>query len=186
MLATASSLNQAINNFLPVYRRDRLLNWWSQTCWEYLVSPDLSRERNRFLPRLPFQLVSLRSSVIGELLSPRLWESSPDPPEPVLEMDIRDLEGLMADGASDLTGSFLERWWSTLIIASFSMIWAWRFFILSQREEERTLTGNCVRDVTCCKRTGRWIFQLQSKGDANVTGDSRKYFTQEEYGLSCS
>ena len=87
----------------------------------------------RLLPRLPFQLVSLRSSVIGELLSPRLCESRPEPPEPVLEMDIRDLEGLMADGASDLMGSFLERWWRTLIMASFSMIWAWRFFILDGR-----------------------------------------------------
>lgn len=75
-----------------------------------------------FLPRLPFQLVSLRSSVIGELLSPRLCESSPEPLELVLEMDIRDLEGLMADGVSNLTGSFLERWCSTLIIASFSII----------------------------------------------------------------
>lgn len=36
----------------------------------------------------------------------------------------------MTGGASDLMGSFLERWWSTLIMASFSMIWAWRFFIL--------------------------------------------------------
>lgn len=75
-----------------------------------------------FLPRLPFQLLSLRSSVIGELLSPRLWDRSPEPP--VLEMDIRDLEGLMVDGRSDLMGSFLERWWRTLIMASFSMIWA--------------------------------------------------------------
>lgn len=60
--------------------------------------------------------------MIGELLSPRLWDRSPEPP--VLEMDIRDLEGLMVDGRSDLMGSFLERWWRTLIMASFSMIWA--------------------------------------------------------------
>lgn len=62
------------------------------------------------LPRLPFQLVSLRSSVMGELLIPRLWERRPEPLQLVLEMDIRDLDGLMADGVSNLTGSFLERW----------------------------------------------------------------------------
>lgn len=71
-------------------------------------------------PRLPFQLLSRRSSVMGELLRPRLWDRSPEL-APVLEMDMRDLEGLM-DGPSHLSGSFLERWCSTLIIASFSMI----------------------------------------------------------------
>lgn len=69
---------------------------------------------------------------MGELLIPRPWISSPEPLEAVLEIDIKDLEGLMTDGASDLVGSFLERWWRTLIIASFSMIWAWRFFILGE------------------------------------------------------
>lgn len=67
-------------------------------------------QRCWFLPRLPFQLVSLRSSVMGELLMPRLWERRPEPLQLVLEMDIRDLEGLMAEGVSNLTGSFLERW----------------------------------------------------------------------------
>lgn len=94
-----------------------------------------------FSPRLPFQLVSLRSSVMGELLIPRLWERSPELLQLVLEMDIRDLEGLMADGVSNLTGSFLERWWSTLIIASFSIICAWRFFILHWREQEKDDTS---------------------------------------------
>lgn len=54
-------------------------------------------------------------------------------------MDMRDLEGLMADGRSDLMGSFLDLWWSTLIIASFSMIWACRFFILEQSRAEPQL-----------------------------------------------
>jgi hypothetical protein len=56
-----------------------------------------------------------------------VWESKPDP---ALEMDIRDFAGRMLDNCSVLLGSFRERCWSTLIMASFSIIWAWRVLIL--------------------------------------------------------
>lgn len=134
-------------------QRLRAVLWTQQDAWRGGEKPnDFHRNRTSpcshsatapphtgsywFLPRLPFQLVSLRSSVMGELLIPRLWERRPELLQLVLEMDIRDLEGRMADGVSNLAGSFLERWWRTLIIASFSIIWAWRFFILYWRGED--------------------------------------------------
>lgn len=72
------------------------------------------------LPRLPFQLLSsLFSSRMGVLLSVEEWDSKP---EPALEMDMRDLAGLMEESCSVLPGSLRERCCSTLIMASFSMI----------------------------------------------------------------
>lgn len=61
------------------------------------------------------------------------WESKPDP---ALEMDIRDFAGRMDDSCSVLLGSFRERCWSTLIMASFSIIWAWRVLILRAKSKE--------------------------------------------------
>lgn len=141
-----------------------------------------------FLPRLPFQLVSLRSSVIGELLSPRLWGRSPEPPEPVLEMDIRDLEGLMTDGPSDLMGSFLDRWWSTLIMASFSMIWAWRFFILGQGGSEGKLLQDStwvVSECPCCGSVCVHVcFEPNAWRQKLFTGNCWKKLTQASIKLN--
>lgn len=84
------------------------------------------------LPRLPFQLLSsLFSSRMGVLLSVEEWDSRP---EPALEMDMRDLAGLMEESCSVLPGSLRERCCSTLIMASFSMIWACRVLILWGKE----------------------------------------------------
>jgi hypothetical protein len=56
-------------------------------------------------------------------------------PDPALEMDIRDFAGRMDESCSVLLGSFLERCCSTLIMASFSIIWAWRVLILGVKEK---------------------------------------------------
>lgn len=90
------------------------------------------------LPRLPFQLLSSRfSSTIGVPVRVEEWESKPDP---ALEMDIRDFAGRMDDSCSVLLGSFRERCWSTLIMASFSIIWAWRVLILETKDKEHINT----------------------------------------------
>lgn len=87
------------------------------------------------LPRLPFQLLSsLFSSRMGVLLRVEEWDSKP---EPALEMDMRDLAGLMEESCSVLPGSLRERCCSTLIMASFSMIWACRVLILWGKEKEQ-------------------------------------------------
>lgn len=64
---------------------------------------------------------------MGVLLSVEEWDSKP---EPAFEMDISDLAGLIEDSWSVFPGSFRERCCSTLIMASFSMIWACRVLIL--------------------------------------------------------
>lgn len=96
------------------------------------------------LPRLPFQLLSsLFSSRMGVLLSVEEWDSRP---EPALEMDMRDLAGLMEESCSVLPGSLRERCCSTLIMASFSMIWACRVLILWGKEkgQSKCLPSHCT------------------------------------------
>lgn len=91
-----------------------------------------------FLPRLPFQLLSSRfSSMMGTPVNVDECTSRPDP---ALEMDIRDFAGRMDDSCSVLLGSFLERCCSTLIMASFSIICAWRVLILGDKEKAHTET----------------------------------------------
>lgn len=68
---------------------------------------------------------------MGVLLNVEEWESRPDP---AFEIDMRDFAGLMDDSWSVLLASFRDRCWRTLIMASFSMIWAWRVLILGWNE----------------------------------------------------
>lgn len=71
---------------------------------------------------------------MGVLLSVDEWDSKP---EPAFEMDISDLAGLIEESWSVLPGSFRERCCRTLIIASFSMIWACRVLILFEKYKEQ-------------------------------------------------
>lgn len=71
---------------------------------------------------------------MGVLLRVDEWDSKP---EPAFEIDISDLAGLMEESWSVLPGSFRERCCRTLIMASFSMIWACRVLILFEKNKGR-------------------------------------------------
>lgn len=78
---------------------------------------------------------------MGVLLSVDEWDSKP---EPAFDIDISDLAGLIEESWSVLPGSLRERCCRTLIMASFSMIWACRVLILFEKCKEKQCTCTLV------------------------------------------
>lgn len=78
---------------------------------------------------------------MGVLLSVDEWDSKP---EPAFDIDMSDLAGLIEESWSVLPGSLRERCCRTLIMASFSMIWACRVLILFEKCKEKQCTCTLV------------------------------------------
>lgn len=96
-------------------------------------------------PMLPFQIFSSFFSSAIWLLVSEVWRECV-PVAAAMEGTDRAGRRLVL---SAFPGSFRDRCWRTLIMASFSIIFAWRFFILPKYECSAYRSGNSVYAGSC-------------------------------------
>lgn len=153
--------------------------------WALLRSSGLPRSDEwakaypkRHSPMLPFQIFSSFFSSAIWLLVSEVWREC----VPVAAaMEGTDRAGRRL-ALSTFPGSFRERCWRTLIMASFSIIFAWRFFILPKyecsayRDGQWDNTGSSwhpkgaepvCRDVPCCSAISKSLSEWLGQGSSH-------------------
>lgn len=143
---------------------------------------------------LPFQIFSSFFSSVIWLLVSEVWRECV-PAAAAMEGTERAGRRL---ALSALPGSFRERCWRTLIMASFSIIFAWRFFILPKykccayRDGKQVYTGSNLqpraaglvpRYMPCCSVISAFYVTRMRKLPAGLLRDNYAAWNKEDFWL---